>query len=94
MKARALVAWNLRRLRVERGISQEGLAYEANIDRAYVGGLERRSHNPTVDLLDRLAATLDVEIGEFFARVPKGALAPKPLPAGRKIVKKRRGKKQ
>lgn len=94
MKARALVAWNLRRIRVERGISQEGLAYETGIDRAYVGGLERKSHNPTIDLLERLALALNAEIGEFFTKVPKGAVSPKPLSAGRKTTKKSRRQKQ
>jgi len=94
MKARALVAWNLRRIRVERGISQEALAHEAGIDRAYVGGLERKSHNPTIDLLERLAAALGADIGEFFAKVPKGSAAPKPLPAGRKVTLRPRRKKQ
>jgi transcriptional regulator with XRE-family HTH domain len=84
MKARALVAWNLRRLRVNRGISQDALAYDANVDRAYVGGLERKAHNPTIDLLERLAAALSADISEFFVKIPKGAVAQKPLPAGRK----------
>ena len=57
MKARALVAWNLRRIRVKRGISQERLAYDAEVDRSYVGGLERQTENPTIDLLDRVAVT-------------------------------------
>src|SRR6516225_10014611 len=65
MKGRALVAWNLRRIRVARGLSQERLAYDAGVDRSYVGGLERRVENPTVDVLDRLAATLSVPIAEF-----------------------------
>jgi hypothetical protein len=43
MKARALVAWNLRRIRVKRGVSQERLAYDAEVDRSYVGGLERQT---------------------------------------------------
>jgi hypothetical protein len=55
MNARALVAWNLRRVRVKRGVSQERLAYDAGVDRSYVGGLELRAKNPTIDLLDRLA---------------------------------------
>jgi transcriptional regulator with XRE-family HTH domain len=58
MKGRALVAWNLRRIRVRHGLSQERLAFDAGVDRSYVGGLERREENPTVDLLDRLARTL------------------------------------
>ena len=84
MHGRALVAWNLRRLRVERGVSQERLAFDSGVDRSYLGGVERQEQNPTVDVLDRLAATLDVSISELF-RVPrKGALAPKPQQRGRK----------
>ena len=85
MKARALVAWNLRRLRVERKMAQERLAFDAGIDRSYMSGLERRIQNPTIDLLERLAKTLDVPMSELFVLPSKGAAAPKPLPKGRKI---------
>lgn len=92
MNARALVARNLRRIRVDRGISQEALAYETGVDRAYVGGLERQVHNPTIDLLERLAKFLKVEIAEFFVIPPKGAKAPETLPKGRKVSKPKRMK--
>lgn len=84
MDGRALVAWNLRRIRVERDISQERLAYDAGVDRSYLGGLERREENPTVDILDRLAATLSVPIAEFFVVPAEGSEPPKPLRQGRK----------
>jgi len=87
MNGRALVAWNLRRIRVEKGLSQERLAFDTGIDRAYVGGLERREENPTVDLLDRLAEKLDVALGEFFVEPPSGAKPPKPLKGGRRTSK-------
>ncbi|WP_066507451.1 helix-turn-helix domain-containing protein [Bradyrhizobium macuxiense] len=77
MKARALVAWNVRRIRVERGVPQDQLAYDAGIDRSYMSGLERQQANPTIDLLDRIAETLDVHLSELFIRPPKGATAPK-----------------
>jgi transcriptional regulator with XRE-family HTH domain len=84
MDGRALVAWNLRRIRVERGLSQERLAYDAGVDRSYVGGLERREENPTVDILDRLAATLSVPLSELFVIPAEGSSPPKPLRKGRK----------
>jgi transcriptional regulator with XRE-family HTH domain len=84
MDGRALVAWNLRRIRVKRGLSQERLAYDAEVDRSYVGGLERREENPTVDLLDRLARTLGVELGELFKEPRKGSTPPKTLRKGRR----------
>src|SRR5258708_38051538 len=49
MDGRALVAWNLRRIRVKRGLSQERLAFDAGLALSYVGGLERREKNPTVE---------------------------------------------
>ena len=84
MEGRARVAWNLRRLRVERGITQEGLAVDAGVDRTYVSGIERREFNPTVDLLDRLAAALTVDILDLLAEPASDDVAPLPLPAGRK----------
>jgi transcriptional regulator with XRE-family HTH domain len=82
MNGRALVAWNLRRIRVKRGLSQERLAFDAGVVRSYVGGLERREENPTVDVLDRLAKTLSVALSEFFVEPAKGSSPPKPLRSG------------
>ena len=84
MNGRALVAWNLRRLRTERGISQERLAADAGVDRAYISELEREQGNASVDLLDRLADVLRVPIGDVLAPVPAGGTKIEPLPAGRK----------
>lgn len=84
MKGRALLAWNLRRVRVMRGISQERLAADAAVDRAYLGGLELQTENPTVDLLDRLAETLAVPFAELFAQPAEGAEPPAPLKGGRR----------
>jgi transcriptional regulator with XRE-family HTH domain len=83
MDGRALVAWNLRRIRVKRGLSQERLAFDSGVDRSYLGGLERGEENPTVDILDRLAKTLSVSISEFFVSPGKGSMPPKPLRSGR-----------
>jgi transcriptional regulator with XRE-family HTH domain len=87
MNGRALVAWNLRRIRVKRGLSQGRLAFDAGVDRSYVGGLERREENPTVDVLDRLAETLAVPISELFVAPPRGSLPPKPLRSGRRTAR-------
>jgi transcriptional regulator with XRE-family HTH domain len=84
MKGRALVAWNLRRLRVERGISQEKLAADAGVDRAYLGGLERQTENPTVDLLDKIAEALSLSVSELFVVPEDGAAKPPTLRSGRK----------
>lgn len=84
MNGRALVAWNLRRLRTERGVSQERLAADAGVDRAYLSELERGLGNASVDLLDRLAAVLNVAVGELLTAQPGDYDVIKPLRAGRK----------
>lgn len=66
MRGRKLVGFNLRRLRVERDISQERLAFDSGVDRSYLGGMERGEENPTVDILDRLAVTLSVPLASLF----------------------------
>jgi len=87
MDARARVAWNIRRLRVERQVSQEAFAVDARIDRTYVSRLERGMENPTVQVLEGIAAALGVEIETLFARPKPGEEAPGPLPSGRKKEK-------
>lgn len=84
MKARALVARNLRRLRVRRGLSQEALAVDAGIDRTYVSRLERGLENPTVNVLEQLVGALDAKIVEFFIVPTPGEPLPKSLPGGRR----------
>jgi transcriptional regulator with XRE-family HTH domain len=84
MNARALVARNIRRLRVMRVVSQEALAVDAGIDRTYVSRLERGRENPTVAVLEQISRALRVEITDFFV-VPKPSEKPTaPLPSGRK----------
>lgn len=66
MKWGSIVGANIRRFRKERGLSQESLALNAELDLRYLGGIERGEHNPTVDLLGRIAAVLDVHPSVFF----------------------------
>lgn len=89
MNSRELVAWNLRRLRVERGIAQEALAVDAEIDRTYVSRMERGMENPTVSVLERIAKALDMPITDFFVIPKPGAKPPTLLKGGRKKESKR-----
>jgi transcriptional regulator with XRE-family HTH domain len=84
MRARKVVSWNIRRLRVEKGLSQEALAGDAEIGRAYISGIERQSRNPSVDVLEKVANTLGVPLMELFREPERGDRAPQPLPRGRK----------
>jgi transcriptional regulator with XRE-family HTH domain len=84
MKVAALVAWNLRRLRVERGLSQEALATDVGVGSSYVSRLERGLENPTIATLERLAKALNAEAWELLRIPAKNERRPKPLPAGRR----------
>jgi transcriptional regulator with XRE-family HTH domain len=78
------VARNLRRLRVERSLSQEALAADAGIDRTYVSRLERGLENPTVAVLEQIADALSATIVEFFVVPAPDEPPPKPLRGGRR----------
>lgn len=86
MEIRKLVGWNLRRLRLKRGLSQEALAGE-HMDTAHVSRIERGTENPTLLVLNNLAKGLGVNIPEFFKPVRPGARLPPALKAGRKKAK-------
>ena len=73
MTLRERVARNLRKLRRAKGLSQEELADRAEINRNYVGMLEREEHAATVDMLEKLADVLEVDPIEFFVLVPDDA---------------------
>ena len=61
MDIRKLVGSNLRRYRLLAGLSQEELAHRARLDRTYVSGMERGIRNPSVLVLQELAAALGVK---------------------------------
>lgn len=66
VSARELVAYNLRRVRLERGWQQELLSYEAGLHRTMVGYIENAKKNVTVDTLEALAGALKIEMHELF----------------------------
>lgn len=61
MRLRAIVARNLRRLRAERGLTQEEVAERAGLNRNYIGMVEREENSPTVDVVERIAQVLGVD---------------------------------
>lgn len=83
MQGRKLVGRNIRRIRVDQKISQERLAFDSGVDRSYLGGIERGEENPTVDVLDRIAEILAVELQELFEASDNPELS-SGLPRGRK----------
>jgi transcriptional regulator with XRE-family HTH domain len=66
MDAKKNLAENMKRLRKERGWSQEALADESGLDRTYISGLERLTKNPTITVVQRIAEALGTTMGALL----------------------------
>jgi transcriptional regulator with XRE-family HTH domain len=66
-----ILARNLRRLRLERGWSQDDLAAEAGVRQALVSAIEVATANPTLESLDRLTSALKVDMATLFDRTAR-----------------------
>jgi transcriptional regulator with XRE-family HTH domain len=69
--ARSTLARNLRRLRAERGISQEALAELAGLHRTYIGSIERSERNVSIDNIAKLAAVFGVSPSKLLEDEPR-----------------------
>lgn len=56
----------LRRLRLQKRLSQEDLALKANLHRTYVSQLERGLKSPSLKTLERLAHVLNICLSDFI----------------------------
>ncbi|MER8895940.1 helix-turn-helix transcriptional regulator [Mesorhizobium sp. M0676] len=68
MTIREVLAFNLKALRNELGLSQEELAHRAELDRTYVSSLERNVYSASIDVVDRLAKALNVDAADLLKR--------------------------
>lgn len=57
----------LRELRKAQGYSQEGFALTVELDRTYIGGIERGERNPGLKTILRIAEALEVPAAELFS---------------------------
>lgn len=85
MNGRAILAWNLRKIRVSQGLSQEKLAADAGVDRAYFAKIERETVNAGIDVIDKLAAALSIDLEDLFVRPSLSERPPSILRGGRRV---------
>jgi len=57
---------NVKKIREKKGLTQEKLAFEANLNRAYIGYIERGERNPSTDTLAKLAKALKVSLKDLL----------------------------
>jgi len=65
---KAIIGCNVRRLRLVKGLTQEQLAVDSDIDLTYAGAIERGKRNPSLEVLVRIAAALDADLLDLFER--------------------------
>ena len=70
MDVRQRLAGNMRRLRRERGWSQERLADEAGLDRTYISGIERETRHPTITSVGKIVVAFDTTFAELLDHKP------------------------
>jgi transcriptional regulator with XRE-family HTH domain len=62
MRWELIVGANIKKWRLERGLSQEEVAHRVGIVSSYFGEIERGRRNPTIGVLGRVAEALDVPL--------------------------------
>ena len=75
MDIREVFGRNLRRSRHAKGLSQEALAHEIDMDRTYISSLERGQYSASIDTVAKLARALGVEPDELLRRSTASAAA-------------------
>lgn len=61
----------LKELRLEKGLSQESLANQSDIDRTYISDIEKGERNISLKIIERLAETLQISLSELFKKIEK-----------------------
>jgi transcriptional regulator with XRE-family HTH domain len=67
-----LLGERIRRMRQKCCLSQEKLAFDAGLDRSYVGGIERGERNITFRSLCLIAQALKTDVGSLTTGLPRG----------------------
>lgn len=61
----------LKELRQEKGLSQESLANQSDIDRTYISDIEKGERNISLNIIERLSRTLQISLSELFKKIEK-----------------------
>ena len=64
---RTIVGSNVRRIRQQRRMTQEKLAFEADLDLTYIGGIERGKRNPSLLAMASIAKALSVPLAKLIS---------------------------
>ncbi len=66
MDIRSKIGQRIKNLRAEKGLSQNDLAFYAELDRSYLAGVESGKRNITVVNLEKIVTALEISVKIFF----------------------------
>ena len=67
MEIRKTFAANLKKYRKAKGLSQEDLAHQADLDRTYISALERCVYAASIDVVGKIAVVLKISPSDLLA---------------------------
>lgn len=70
MKTTLAFGKNVQRIRLSKNLSQEKLGELSGLHRTYISGIERGIRNPTLTVIVKIAAALDIEPGHLLKGMP------------------------
>lgn len=63
------ISTEIKRLRKQKGLSQESLAFKIDIDRKYASLIEKGNTNLSVNYLKKVCDGLDIKLSDFFKNI-------------------------
>lgn len=63
------ISTEIKRLRKQKGLSQESLAFKIDIDRKYASPIEKGNTNLSVNYLKKVCDSLDIKLSDFFKNI-------------------------
>lgn len=66
MDIKQMIGIRIKKIRTKRGITQEQLSERININSKYLSSIERGKENPTLDILIKIAESLNVSLDDIF----------------------------
>ena len=67
MDIKQKVGDRVREIRKQLSLSQEALAYKAEVDRTYMTDVENGRRNVSLEILEKIIGALEVSFTEFFS---------------------------
>lgn len=71
MKIQEKFGFIIKKMRLSKGISQERLALETNIDRTYISDIEKGTRNVSIEIIEKLANYFKVPVSAIFLLIEK-----------------------